>query len=127
MAEEFVEIEQENDPLGILSNKPATPKVQGAAPVDNDPLGILKKKSTPVVSSVTPSPLPSQPDFLKQGASLADNSFLKGISKSIPKGPAQPAAPEGKWSNIVQNVFANLEKAISASIALYSPLLKMYW
>ena len=111
MAEEFVEIEQENDPLGILSKKPATPKVQGAAPVDNDPLGILKKKSTPVVSSVTPSPLPSQPDFLKQGASLADNSFLKGISKSIPKGPAQPAAPEGKWSNIVQNVFANLEKA----------------
>ena len=111
MAEEFVEIEQENDPLGILSKKPATPKVQGAAPVDNDPLGILKKKSTPVVSSVTPSPLPSQPDFLKQGASLADNSFLKGISKSIPKGPAQPAASEGKWSNIVQNVFANLEKA----------------
>lgn len=73
--------------------------------------GSLKKKSTPVISSVTPSPLPSQPDFLKQGASLADNSFLKGISKSIPKGPAQPAAPEGKWSNIVQNVFANLEKA----------------
>lgn len=111
MAEEFVEIEQENDPLGIFSKKPATPKVQGAAPVDNDPLGILKKKSTPVVSSVTPLPLPSQPDFLKQGASLADNSFLKKISESVPKGPAQPAAPEGKWSNIVQNVFANLEKA----------------
>jgi hypothetical protein len=73
--------------------------------------GSLKKKSTPVVSSVTPSPLPSQPDFLKQGASLADNSFLKEISKSIPKGPAKPAAPEGKWSNIVQNVFANFEKA----------------
>jgi len=71
----------------------------------------LKKKSTPVVSSGTPSQLPSQPDFLKQGASLADNSFLKEISKSIPKGPAQPAAPEGKWSNIAQNVFANLEKA----------------
>lgn len=71
----------------------------------------LKKKSTPVVSSGTPSQLPSQPDFLKQGASLADNSFLKEISKSIPKGPAKPAAPEGKWSNIAQNVFANLEKA----------------
>lgn len=111
MAEEFVEIEQENDPLGILSKKPVTTKVQGATPVDNDPLGILKKKSTPVVSSVTPSPLPSQPDFLKQGASLADNSFLKKISESVPKGPAQPTAPEGKWSNIVQNVFANLEKA----------------
>jgi hypothetical protein len=124
MAEEFVEIEQENDPLGILSKKPATPKVQGAAPVDNDPLGILKKKSTPVVSSVTPSPLPSQPDFLKQGASLADNSFLKGISKSIPKGPAQPAAPEGKWSNIVQNVFANLELAGTNLVADATTLVK---
>ena len=119
MAEEFVEIEQENDPLGILSKKPATSKVQGAAPVDNDPLGILKKKSTPVVSSITPSPLPSQPDFtkqdfstaLKQGASLGNNSFLKEISKSVPKGTGKPDAPEGKWSNIVQNVFANLEKA----------------
>jgi len=119
MAEEFVEIEQENDPLGILSKKTATPKVQGAAPVNNDPLGILKKKSTPVVSSGIPSQLPSQPSFpqqgyksaLAQGASLSNNSFLKEISKSIPKGPAQPAAPEGKWSNIVQNVFANLELA----------------
>ena len=73
--------------------------------------GSLKKKSTPVVSSVTSSPLPSQPDFLKQGASLADNSFLKKISESVPKGPAQPTAPEGKWSNIVQNVAANFEKA----------------
>ena len=90
MAEEIVEIEQENDPLGILSKKPATPKVQGAAPVDNDPLGILKKKSTPVVSSVTPSPLPSQPDFLKQGASLADNSFLKKISESTAQSVGQP-------------------------------------
>ena len=90
MAEEFVEIEQENDPLGILSKKTATPKVQEAAPVDNDPLGILKKKSTPVVSSVTPSPLPSQPDFLKQGASLADNSFLKKISESTAQSVGQP-------------------------------------
>ena len=111
MAEEFVDIEQNGDPLGILSKKTVSPKVQEAAPVDSDPLGILKKKSTPVVSSGTPSQLPSQPDFLKQGASLADNSFLKEISKSIPKGPAKPAAPEGKWSNIVQNVFANFEKA----------------
>jgi hypothetical protein len=111
MAEEFVDIEQNGDPLGILSKKTVSPKVQEAAPVDSDPLGILKKKSTPVVSSGIPSQLPSQPDFLKQGASLADNSFLKEISKSIPKGPAQPAAPEGKWSNIVQNVFANFEKA----------------
>ena len=117
MAEEFVEIEQENDPLGILSKKPATPKVQGAAPVDNDPLGILKKKSTPVVSSVTPSPLPSQPSFpqqgfksaLSQGASLASNSFLKEISKSIPKGKGEPAPVEGKWSNEFQNLFANIE------------------
>jgi hypothetical protein len=72
--------------------------------------GSLKKKSTPVVSSGIPSQLPSQPDFLKQGASLADNSFLKEISKSIPKGTGKPEAVEGKWSNVVQNVFANIEK-----------------
>lgn len=111
MAEEFVDIEQNGDPLGILSKKTVSPNIQEAAPVDSDPLGILKKKSTPVVSSVTPLQSLSQPDFLKQGASLADNSFLKEISKSVPKGPAKPAAPEGKWSNIVQNVFANFEKA----------------
>lgn len=52
--------------------------------------GSLKKKSTPVVSSVTPSPLPSQPDFLKQGASLADNSFLKKISESTAQSVGQP-------------------------------------
>lgn len=111
MAEEFVDIEQNGDPLGILSKKTVSPNIQEAAPVDSDPLGILKKKSTPVVSSGIPSQLPSQPDFLQQGASLADNSFLKKISESVPKGPAQPAAPEGKWSNIVQNVAANFEKA----------------
>ena len=72
--------------------------------------GSLKKKSTPVVSSGIPSQLPSQPDFLKQGASLADNSFLKEISKSIPKGTGKPEAVEGKWSNVVQNVVANIEK-----------------
>ena len=92
MAEEFVEIEQENDPLGILSKKTATPKVQGVAPVENDPLGILKKKSTPVVSSVTPSPLPSQPDFLKQGQKVASGEIFTDISKSIPKTTVQPVA-----------------------------------
>ena len=94
MAEEFVEIEQENDPLGILSKKPATPKVQGAAPVDNDPLGILKKKSTPVVSSVTPSPLPSQPDFLKQGQKIASGEIFTDISKSVPKATVQPVVKQ---------------------------------
>ena len=54
--------------------------------------GSLKKKSTPVVSSVTPSPLPSQPDFLKQGASLADNSFLKKISESTAQSVGQPSS-----------------------------------
>jgi hypothetical protein len=95
MAEEFVDIEQNGDPLGILSKKTVSPKVQEAAPVDSDPLGILKKKSTPVVSSGTPSQLPSQPDFLKQGASLADNSFLKEISKSAVQSVAQPS-PKSK-------------------------------
>ena len=68
-----------------------------------------KKNLGGPVSSVTPSPSPSQPDFLKQGASLADNSFLKGISKSIPKSTAKPTPVEGKWSNVIQNVFANIE------------------
>jgi hypothetical protein len=54
--------------------------------------GSLKKKSTPVVSSGIPSQLPSQPDFLKQGASLADNSFLKEISKSAAQSVAQPSS-----------------------------------
>ena len=94
MAEEFVEIEQENDPLGILSKKPATSKVQVAAPVDNDPLGILKKKSTPVVSSVTPSPLPSQPDFLKQGQKIASGEIFTDISKSVPKATVQPVVKQ---------------------------------
>ena len=52
--------------------------------------GSLKKKSTPVVSSVTPLQSPSQPDFLKQGASLADNSFLKKISEYPAQAPVQP-------------------------------------
>ena len=52
----------------------------------------LKKKSTPVISSGTPSQLPSQPDFLKQGASLADNSFLKEISKSTAQSVGQPSS-----------------------------------
>ena len=57
--------------------------------------GSLKKKSTPVVSSGTPSQLPSQPDFLKQGASLADNSFLKEIGESAAQAVAQPS-PQSK-------------------------------
>lgn len=94
-----------------LGGLPILKKSSESTSEDLGGLPILKKKAGNLVSSVTPSPLPSQPDFLKQGASLADNSFLKEISKSIPKGPAKPAAPEGKWSNIVQNVFANFEKA----------------
>lgn len=57
--------------------------------------GSLKKKSTPVVSSGTPSQLPSQPDFLKQGALLADNSFLKEIGESAAQAVAQPS-PQSK-------------------------------
>ena len=90
MAEEFVDIEQNGDPLGILSKKTVSPIVQEAAPVDNDPLGILKKKSTPVVSSVTPSLLPSQPDFLKQGQKVASGEIFTDISKSVPKTTVQP-------------------------------------
>lgn len=157
MAEEFVDIEQNGDPLGILSKKTVSPNIQEAAPVDSDPLGILKKKSTPVVSSGIPSQLPSQPDFLQQGASLADNSFLKKISESAAQSVAQPSPKsklplegfsqkqidllkngvekpaqktsgglmiptnlpkedgedkdEWKLKNVVQNVFANFEKA----------------
>jgi hypothetical protein len=55
----------------------------------------LKKKSTPVVSLGIPSQLPSQPDFLQQGASLADNSFLKKISESTAQSVGQPS-PKSK-------------------------------
>jgi len=94
-----------------LGGLPILKKSSESTSEDLGGLPILKKKNGNLASSGIPSQLPSQPDFLKQGASLADNSFLKEISKSIPKGPAKPAAPEGKWSNIVQNVFANFEKA----------------
>jgi hypothetical protein len=42
-----------------------------------------------------PSQLPSQPDFLQQGASLADNSFLKKISESTAQSVGQPS-PKSK-------------------------------
>ena len=93
-----------------LGGLPILKKSSESTSEDLGGLPILKKKATPVVSSVTPSPLPSQPDFLTQGASLADNSFLKKISESVPKGTGKPEAVEGKWSNVVQNVFANIEK-----------------
>jgi hypothetical protein len=94
MAEEFVEIEQGNDPLGILSEKKSTTKIQGTTPVDNDPLGILKKKSTPVVSSGIPSQLPSQPDFLQQGQNIASGKIFTDISESVPKATAQPVVKQ---------------------------------
>ena len=55
----------------------------------------LKKKAGNLASSGTPSQLPSQPDFLKQGASLADNSFLKEIGESAAQAVAQPS-PQSK-------------------------------
>lgn len=128
MAEEFVEIEQENDPLGILSKKPATPKVQGAAPVDNDPLGILKKKSTPVVSSVTPSPLPIQPDFLKQGQKVASGEIFTDISKSVPKPTLKEAALKDRQNNnsylgaIWNNVVASAERLAGGAARLAQKL-----
>lgn len=128
MAEEIVEIEQENDPLGILSKKPATPKVQGAAPVDNDPLGILKKKSTPVVSSVTPSPLPSQPDFLKQGQKVASGEIFTDISKSVPKPTLKEAALKDRQNNnsylgaMWNNVVASAERLAGGAARLAQKL-----
>lgn len=54
----------------------------------------LKKKSTPVVSSGTPSQLPSQPDFLQQGQKVASGEIFTDISKSVPKATAQPVVKQ---------------------------------
>jgi hypothetical protein len=75
--------------------------------------GSLKKKSTPVVSSGIPSQLPSQPDFLQQGASLADNSFLKGISESASQNVAQPSTrPELPLEGFSQKQIDLLKKGV---------------
>lgn len=128
MAEEFVDIEQNGDPLGILSKKTVSPKVQEAAPVDNDPLGILKKKSTPVISSVTPSPLPSQPDFLTQGQKVASGEIFTDISKSVPKPTLKEAALKDRQNNnsylgaMWNNVVASAERLAGGAARLAQKL-----
>jgi hypothetical protein len=107
-----------------LGGLPILKKSSESTSEDLGGLPILKKKNGNLVSLDTPLQLPKQTDFLQQGASLADNSFLKKISESIPKGPAQPAAPEGKWSNIVQNVAANFELAGTSLLADATTLVK---
>jgi hypothetical protein len=124
MAEEFVDIEQNGDPLGILSKKTVSPKVQEAAPVDSDPLGILKKKSTPVVSSGTPSQLPSQPDFLQQGQKVASGEIFTDISKSVPKPTLKEAAIKDRSNNnsylgaVWNNIVASAERLAGGAARL---------
>jgi hypothetical protein len=128
MAEEFVDIEQNGDPLGILSKKTVSPKVQEAAPVDNDPLGILKKKSTPVVSSVTPSPSQGQPDFLTQGQKVASGEIFTDISKSVPKPTLKEAALKDRQNNnsylgaMWNNVVASAERLAGGAARLAQKL-----
>jgi hypothetical protein len=72
-----------------LGGLPILKKSSESTSEDLGGLPILKKKATPVVSSGTPSQLPSQPSFpqqgyksaLAQGASLSNNSFLKNDVK----------------------------------------------
>jgi len=75
-----------------LGGLPILKKSSESTSEDLGGLPILKKKATPVASSGIPSQLPSQPDFLTQGASLANNSFLKKISKSAEQAPVQPSS-----------------------------------
>jgi hypothetical protein len=75
-----------------LGGLPILKKSSESTSEDLGGLPILKKKATPVASSGIPSQLPSQPDFLTQGASLANNSFLKKISESAAQAPVQPSS-----------------------------------
>ena len=75
-----------------LGGLPILKKSSESTSEDLGGLPILKKKATPVVSSVTPSPLPSQPDFLKQGQKVASGEIFTDISKSVPKTTVQPVA-----------------------------------
>jgi predicted GNAT family acetyltransferase len=124
MAEEFVDIEQNGDPLGILSKKTVSPSIQEAAPVDSDPLGILKKKSTPVVSSGIPSQLPSQPDFLQQGQKVASGEIFTDISKSVPKPTLKQAAIKDRGNNnsylgaVWNNIVASAERLAGGAARL---------
>jgi hypothetical protein len=93
-----------------LGGLPILKKSSESTSEDLGGLPILKKKATPVVSSGIPSRLPSEPNFLQQGQKVASGEIFTDISKSVPKGTGKPEAVEGKWSNVVQNVFANIEK-----------------
>ena len=50
----------------------------------------LKKKAGNLISSGIPSRLPSEPNFLQQGQKVASGEIFTDISKSVPKGTAQP-------------------------------------
>lgn len=50
----------------------------------------LKKKAANLQSSGIPSRLPSEPNFLQQGQKVASGEIFTDISKSVPKGAAQP-------------------------------------
>lgn len=50
----------------------------------------LKKKAGNLQSSGIPSRLPSEPNFLQQGQKVASGEIFTDISKSVPKGTAQP-------------------------------------
>lgn len=50
----------------------------------------LKKKAGNLLSSGIPSRLPSEPNFLQQGQKVASGEIFTDISKSVPKGTAQP-------------------------------------
>ena len=77
-----------------LGGLPILKKSSESTSEDLGGLPILKKKAGNLVSSGTPSQLPSQPDFLQQGQKVASGEIFTDISKSVPKATAQPVVKQ---------------------------------
>ena len=88
----------------------------------------LKKKAGNLVSSGTPSQLPSQPDFLQQGQKVASGEIFTDISKSVPKPTLKEAALKDRQNNnsylgaIWNNVVASAERLAGGAARLAQKL-----
>ena len=111
-----------------LGGLPILKKSSESTSEDLGGLPILKKKATPVVSSVTPLPLPSQPDFLKQGQKVASGEIFTDISKSVPKPTLKEAALKDRQNNnsylgaMWNNVVASAERLAGGAARLAQKL-----
>ncbi len=111
-----------------LGGLPILKKSSESTSEDLGGLPILKKKAGNLVSSVTPSPLPSQPDFLKQGQKVASGEIFTDISKSVPKPTLKEAALKDRQNNnsylgaIWNNVVASAERLAGGAARLAQKL-----